>query len=152
MIRKCRDPKWLSVDEVIGLAPVFQGGHKLDDIVQIGLTVSQSLVDRAFTNGEVQNQPGAHPACVTASGVLSTCHPAAKISAYKSCYWMLMEHKFIKCVHMNGLDFVDLFTRCVAAWCQGGDCSTIKTDVKKCEILSGEISEVGQFIAGDLCP
>ncbi|RUS69546.1 hypothetical protein EGW08_022693 [Elysia chlorotica] len=145
-------PQWLSVDQVIGLAPAWQGGHLLAEIQKPGLSVSQSLVHRAFQNLVPQAQPDAHPACSTTSASLAACDDSSRQTAFESCYWILTEPKFVKCAHKNGLDFVDLFQRCVAAWCQGAECATIRTAVQSCEILAGEIPQVQDFIDGDLCP
>ncbi|GFR62338.1 hypothetical protein ElyMa_005453400 [Elysia marginata] len=145
-------PVWLSNDEVIGLAPTFQGGQLLSEIVLPGLTESQSLVNRAFTNGAVQNQPDASAGCAAATTALDTCDDTSREDAYKNCFWMLLEAKFIKCVSKAMLDPAVLFSRCVDAWCNNGDCASIVTDLAVCDQVRNSLTELDDFLNGDSCP
>ncbi|GFS04458.1 hypothetical protein ElyMa_004657300 [Elysia marginata] len=145
-------PVWLSNDEVIGLAPTFQGGQLLSEIVLPGLTESQSLVNRAFFNGAVQNQPNASPGCDAGTYAVSACDDSNREDAYKNCFWMLLEAKFMKCVSKNGLDPVSLFARCVHTWCYANDCDSIITDLGVCAHIRGSLTDLNEFLNGDKCP
>ncbi|GFO41718.1 hypothetical protein PoB_006822300 [Plakobranchus ocellatus] len=147
-----KDPVWLSNDKVVGLAPKFQGGALVSDILKPGLSESESMVDRAFASGAAQNQPLAHPACTNAASVLASCNDMTREKAYKSCFWLLTEPKVVKCIHDNGQDYVDLFVRCVEAWCDDGDCIAVKNLLQSnCGYISG-VTKLTEFLSGILCP
>ncbi|KAK3742192.1 hypothetical protein RRG08_056550 [Elysia crispata] len=149
-------PKWMSLDEVMALAPWWQKGSLFADNKIPGLTVEQSIFVRAFTNGYVQNMPMKDKGkCAATQKAFGKCTRPELRKAMKNCYWMLKQPRFIYCMDKSksARKILQLFSTCVKVWCANGSCGKAQDMIIKagCDTVR-DITELPAFMSGDMCP
>ncbi|XP_059160645.1 uncharacterized protein LOC131944146 [Physella acuta] len=96
-------PQWLSNWQVMGLAPTSQGGKLIAAIQAMYPTLnpSNAMLQRAFTRGVVQNQPGASQKCVSLGTSLNSCSNTSLTNLYNSAGWIFTTPTFVRCLSAN---------------------------------------------------
>ncbi|GFN86577.1 hypothetical protein PoB_001308300 [Plakobranchus ocellatus] len=149
-------PTFLSLDDVMCLPKVDNGGELFKDIKRPSLSIEESLVLRAFKSAQPQNQVHSdNGECTAISNTLNDCQQNRQNQGIRKCHWILRNAKFMKCYDNTpgAQRLLALYRSCVASWCNNRACTQAITNIQQsgCAFLA-DVPELSSFINGNRCP
>ncbi|GFO34010.1 hypothetical protein PoB_006051500 [Plakobranchus ocellatus] len=145
-------PTFLSLNDVMCLPKVDNGGELFKDIKRPSLSIEESLLLRAFKSSQIHWD---EDQCTAISSTLNDCQQNRQNQGIRKCHWILREAKFMKCYDkMYGAErLLALYHSCVDSWCKNRACIQAITNIKEsgCAFLT-DVPELTSFINGSGCP